>query len=167
MDREREHLQTRGEILVDRRRDDVRAAAGLVLCVVGVEVVAVRDDLDDRKRLLAEHAARELAARDVLFGEDLRVRFDASSIAFVHSSCVRTIATPAREPSKRGFTTSGRSSDPGKQRQRSAGEIEEIPGRRRQALGGEQLLGEVLVHRERAASRSLPVYGIPSHSRSA
>jgi hypothetical protein len=34
-------------------------------------------------------------------------------IARDHSSCVRTIETPALEPSLRGFTTSGRFSEPG------------------------------------------------------
>src|SRR5271165_1399180 len=41
-------------------------------------------------------------------------RVAASIIAFDHSSCVRTMETPALEPSSRGFTTIGKSSDPGK-----------------------------------------------------
>ena len=40
-------------------------------------------------------------------------RSDNSIIARDHSSCVRTMRTPALEPSLRGFTTSGRLSDPG------------------------------------------------------
>ncbi len=41
------------------------------------------------------------------------VRPDAAIIVRVHSSCVRTIETPALEPLARGLTTIGGSSEPG------------------------------------------------------
>src|SRR5579872_5647929 len=70
---EREHVHARGQIVVDARRHDVRAAAGAVLGLVRVKLVAVRHDFDDRQRLFTEYRARELAAGNEFFGQNFRV----------------------------------------------------------------------------------------------
>src|SRR5271156_1117464 len=145
-----------GQVVIDVRGHFVTAPARRVFRLVVIEVVTLRDDLDDRQRLLEENAARELATLHELLGEDR----GAPVREYDHRLRPLFVRANERDAGTRTFIPRldderqvQRSRE---QRKRAAAEIEGVPRGRRQAFGGEQLLCQVLVDCERAGAQAAP-----------
>jgi hypothetical protein len=140
-----------------------------VVEVLRVEVVerGLADDADlgrERRHHGAvgplQHGALDLAADDGRLDQHLRVVLRAVAMAASRSSHAVTRVMPSEDPARAGLTKTGRPSRSafGVGQGRGAGPQHHVVAHR-EAVGGEQLLGELLVHARRAGQHARPDVG--------